>query len=117
VLRRLVVFPLLLLLLVSPLLWNAGPLYQAATVLQFAFYLCGLLGLVLRNTPLGRLKLFTIPFFFCMVNTASLIAAINLIRGHRIDFWEPRREGHAPANTTTDAAQQPSVVSDRGQAI
>jgi cellulose synthase/poly-beta-1,6-N-acetylglucosamine synthase-like glycosyltransferase len=117
VLRRLVVFPLLLLLLVSPLLWNAGPLYQVATVLQFAFYLCGLLGLVLRNTPLGRFKLFTIPFFFCMVNTASLIAAINLIRGHRIDFWEPKREGHAPANTATDATQPSGVVSDRGRAI
>jgi hypothetical protein len=25
------------------------------------------------------------------VNVACLIATFNLIRGHRIDFWEPQR--------------------------
>jgi cellulose synthase/poly-beta-1,6-N-acetylglucosamine synthase-like glycosyltransferase len=114
VLRRLVVFPLLLLLLISPLLWNQGLIYQVATVMQLAFYGCALLGLLLRNTPLGKLKLFTIPFFFCMVNIASLIAAVNLIRGHRIDFWEPQR--HSDGSDGEQAAQA-GVVSDRGQAI
>ena len=86
VLRRLVVFPLLLLLLISPLLWNQGLIYQIATVAQLAFYGCALLGLLLANTRLGRLKPFTIPYFFCMVNAACMIATFNLIRGHRIDF-------------------------------
>ena len=96
VLRRLVAFPLLLLLLLSPLLWNAGAIYQLATVLQLAFYGCALLGMLLRNQRIGRTKILTIPFFFCMVNVASMIAAINLIRGHRIDFWEPQRPAGAP---------------------
>ncbi|HNP70108.1 MAG TPA: glycosyltransferase family 2 protein [Kouleothrix sp.] len=113
VLRRLVVFPLLLLLILSPLLWSAGLIYQLATLAQLAFYGCALLGLLLKDKRLGRLKLFTIPFFFCMVNVASLIAAINLIRGHRIDFWEPQRQGQAAA---ADQNQQ-NVVSDRGRAI
>jgi cellulose synthase/poly-beta-1,6-N-acetylglucosamine synthase-like glycosyltransferase len=116
VLRRLVVFPLLL-LLVSPLLWGQGLIYQAATVLQLAFYGCALLGLLLRNTPLGRVKLFTIPFFFCMVNVASLIAALNLIRGHRIDFWEPQRQRLDTAGAAAEQSPQGGVVSDRGQAI
>lgn len=105
VLRRLVAFPLLLLLLLSPLLWNAGLVYQLATVLQLAFYGCALLGMLLRNQRIGRAKVLTIPFFFCMVNVASMIAAINLIRGHRIDFWEPQRPAGAPP--AGDQAGQP----------
>lgn len=115
VLRRLVVFPLLLLLLISPLLWNVGLIYQLATLAQLAFYGCALAGLLLSNTAIGRLKIFTIPFFFCMVNVASLIAAINMIRGHRIDFWEPQRHGQAAAASLD--ANQSNAVSDRGRAI
>src|SRR5439155_1880657 len=64
VLRRLMVFPLLLLFAASPLLWARGPLYQAAMVAQVAFYGCALAGLLLSGTRLGRLKVFTLPFFF-----------------------------------------------------
>lgn len=113
VLRRLVAFPLLLLLLVSPLLWSAGPIYQLATVAQLAFYGCALLGMLLRNTGPGRLKIFTIPFFFCMVNVASMIAAINLLRGHRIDFWEPQR--HGAAAPSDQASQTNAVPEHAGQ--
>ena len=49
VLRRMAVFPLLLLFVVSPLLWPYGPLYQLATLMQIAFYGCGLLGLAVRR--------------------------------------------------------------------
>jgi hypothetical protein len=66
VLRRLAVFPLLLLLLVSPLLWSRGLLYKLATLAQAAFYGFGLAGWLLGGTRIGRTKLFTIPFFFCM---------------------------------------------------
>ncbi|MBK9944941.1 MAG: glycosyltransferase family 2 protein [Kouleothrix sp.] len=116
VLRRLVAFPLLLLLLLSPLLWGAGLIYQLATLAQLAFYGCALAGMLLNNHRLGRLKLLTIPFFFCMVNVASMIAAINLIRGRRIDFWEPQRQRQESA-PTPEPAGQPNVASDRGQVI
>jgi cellulose synthase/poly-beta-1,6-N-acetylglucosamine synthase-like glycosyltransferase len=114
VLRRLVVFPLLILLLVSPLLWNQGLIYQVAAVGQLVVYGCALLGMLLRNTSLGMLNIFTIPFFFCMVNIASLIAALNLIRGHRIDFWEPQRHR---GSSDGEPAAQAGVVSDSGQAV
>jgi len=117
VMRRLVVFPLIVLLVLSPLLWNAGLIYQLATVAQILFYSCALLGLVLSNMKLGRLKPFTIAFFFCMVNAASLIAAVNLIRGRRIDFWEPQRQEQTIVETTSDQSNQSNVVSDRGQMI
>jgi cellulose synthase/poly-beta-1,6-N-acetylglucosamine synthase-like glycosyltransferase len=99
VLRRLVVLPLLVLLATTPWLWQAGPFYQAALVGQAGVY-----GLAAVAALLGprraRSKLFTIPFFFCMVNLAALIAALNVARGRRIDSWQPTRnaapqaEGH-----------------------
>jgi cellulose synthase/poly-beta-1,6-N-acetylglucosamine synthase-like glycosyltransferase len=92
VLRRLVVFPLIVLFLLSPVLWQEGLFYQAATLTQIAFYGCGALGMLLRGTRLGRLKIFSIPFFFCIVNAASLIAIWNVLRGHRIELWEPQRQ-------------------------
>jgi hypothetical protein len=98
VLRRLVVFPLLILLVVSPLLWSEGLFYQAVTLLQVAFYGCAGLGMLLGSRTRSKLlKVFTIPFFFCMVNAASLIATLNVLRGYRIELWEPQRQGGVEA--------------------
>jgi cellulose synthase/poly-beta-1,6-N-acetylglucosamine synthase-like glycosyltransferase len=91
-LRRLVVFPLLLLLLVNPFLWNAGWFYQLTMFGQLAFYGLAVLGFLLDGTRLGRLKLFTLPFYFCLVNFAVLIATLNIIRGQQIKRWEPQRK-------------------------
>jgi cellulose synthase/poly-beta-1,6-N-acetylglucosamine synthase-like glycosyltransferase len=91
ILRYLVVFPLLLLLSISPLLWERGFIYQTATIGQFVFYTFALLGLLLNGTRFGQKKIFTIPFYFCMVNAASFVAFINVLQGHRIKHWEPER--------------------------
>lgn len=91
ILRYLVVFPLLLLFLVSPFLWKAGFIYQLATIAQVVFYSCALVGFLFNGNSLGRKKIFTIPFYFCMVNAASLVAVIHVLRGHQIKHWEPQR--------------------------
>jgi hypothetical protein len=91
VLRYLVFVPLLTLLFTSPSLWNAGFLYQGALIGQLAFYIMALLGYALAGRRPGRLKILTIPFYFCMVNAAALIAAIHVLRGHQIKGWEPQR--------------------------
>jgi len=103
VLRRLVAFPLLVLLLVTPFLWNAGLFYRLALLGQLGFYGLALLGLVLHfptrglPRPWAKLsKLFSLPFYFCMVNVASLWAALNVISGRRIAQWEPQRAEPAP---------------------
>jgi hypothetical protein len=106
VLRRLVVFPLLLLLLISPLLWSRGLLYRLATVGQVVFYGCGLVGWLFGGTRIGRLKVFSIPFFFGMVNAASLIAALNVLRGRRIDLWEPQRQEAGPPEASRAVSSQ-----------
>jgi cellulose synthase/poly-beta-1,6-N-acetylglucosamine synthase-like glycosyltransferase len=91
ILRYLVVFPLLVLFLVSPFLWKTGIIYQMATVAQVAFYSCAISGLLLNRTRFGHKKIFTIPFYFCMVNAASFVAIINVLRGQQIKHWEPQR--------------------------
>ncbi len=91
VLRRLVVFPLIVAFFVAPLLWWRGLIYKVATIVQFLFYSCAVIGALFMDTRIGRAKLFSLPFFFGLVNLASLKAAINIIRGHRIDRWETKR--------------------------
>jgi hypothetical protein len=93
------------LLLVSPLLWSNGWFYQLVTLGQVFVYGCGVLGWQLGHTKVGRMKIFAVPFFFCMVNAASLLAAWNMVRGHRIDRWEPQRK--------TDSQESASRPSDR----
>ena len=117
VLRRMVVFPLILLFVVSPLLWPYGPLYQLATLMQIAFYGCGLLGWLLGGTRFGRLKIFTIPFFFCMVNAASLVATLNMLRGHRIELWEPQRQESSAAAPGDGAQPAASAAVESGQVV
>jgi cellulose synthase/poly-beta-1,6-N-acetylglucosamine synthase-like glycosyltransferase len=95
VLRRLVVFPLLLLLVTSPFLWSKGLFYQLVTLGQALFYGFAALGWLMDKTGSRRLKIFTIPFYFCMVNYASLLAALNVVRGNRIERWEPQRHTNA----------------------
>ncbi len=102
VLRRLMVFPLAVLALTGPLLWSQGRFYQLVTLAQVGFYGLALGGGLLvwlgrGGTRLGRLKLVCVPFFFCMVNLAALVAVWNLARGYRIERWEPARPSGAPA--------------------
>ncbi len=87
VLRRLVIFPLLILAVVSPRLWRRGALYKMATAGQAALYGAAVTGSLIerRGTRVPRVLAF--PYYFVLVNLASLIAAINLIRGRRIARW------------------------------
>jgi glycosyltransferase involved in cell wall biosynthesis len=92
VLRRLVAIPLLVLLGLSPLLWGLGPWYEAVVAAQLGLYGGAIVGAMLRGSASIWSKMFSIPFYFCMVNAAALVAVGNLLRGRRIDLWEPQRD-------------------------
>lgn len=92
VLRRIIVYPLLVMFLVNPFLWQSGPFYQLAMLGQLGFYSLALMGFVLDGTRLGRRKIFALPFYFCLVNAAVLVASLNIIRGQQIKRWEPQRK-------------------------
>jgi glycosyltransferase involved in cell wall biosynthesis len=108
-LRRLMVFPLIVAAATSPLLWRHGRIYRMATVFQGGVYGLGAAGILFARRPLGRRKALVLPAFFCFVNIAALKATWNVVRGRRIDRWEPRREpGHTPADA-------PGVAPIRGR--
>lgn len=94
-LRRLLVFPFLATALSTPFLVERGVVYVVAAGVQAAVYLAGVTGLVLARTRLGGLAPLAIPAYFCMVNAAAAHAVWNVIRGTRIERWEPVR---APAS-------------------
>jgi cellulose synthase/poly-beta-1,6-N-acetylglucosamine synthase-like glycosyltransferase len=90
--RRLMVLPMLGVLLASPWLWTAGPFYRGAALVVFAFLAAALAGFALRRTRWARSRILTLPFYFCLVNLAALLAVLNLLRGRRIGLWAPSRE-------------------------
>jgi hypothetical protein len=91
VLRRLLFLWLIALLVTSLLQWNDGMLYQVAAIVQLMCYGCALIGTVFAKTRIGKLKPFSVPAFFVMANVAAMIATCNLIRGRKIDVWQPSR--------------------------
>jgi cellulose synthase/poly-beta-1,6-N-acetylglucosamine synthase-like glycosyltransferase len=102
VLRRLAVIPLGAILLATPFLWNAGAIYRAALFAQIAFLATAALGAWLPARTAASpawvrrpARLLALPAFFCMVNAAAGLAALNVLRGRRIDAWEPQRHAEA----------------------
>lgn len=92
--RRLVPVALAALFLTSLALSATGPFYRSAAVVQLAFYTLAAAGYALRRRPLGRWALLYIPFYYVMANLACGIAFLRLLRGHRIEVWQPQR--HTP---------------------
>lgn len=111
VMRRLMAVPLLVIALVTPALWGAGPLFRLAAVGQVLVYGLGALGLSLGDRPAGRRPWFAIPAFFCLVNIASLHAMFNLLTGRRIDRWTPTRSQAARDARPGDAETGDTVAS------
>jgi len=92
ILRRLVPFLLIGLLVESLFLSFGGLFYLASSIAQLIFYGLAAVGYFVRNRKIGKLKVFYIPFFFCLANVAALVAIIRLLSGKRIESWQPRRE-------------------------
>jgi cellulose synthase/poly-beta-1,6-N-acetylglucosamine synthase-like glycosyltransferase len=80
---------MILLFGVSLTLWRY-PFYRFAALLQIAFYAMALVGW--RWQTENRLGgVFSLPFYFCMVNLASLIGCSKCLRGDLVGQWAPPR--------------------------
>jgi cellulose synthase/poly-beta-1,6-N-acetylglucosamine synthase-like glycosyltransferase len=80
---------MILLLAASLALWRF-PFYRVGTLLQAAFYGMALVGW--RWQSHHRLgKIFSLCFYFCMVNLASLLGCSKCIRGDLVGQWTPPR--------------------------
>jgi hypothetical protein len=69
------------------MLWQRGTLYRLATLAQVTFFGLAVAGSIPGRT--NRQRLLDLPAYALMVLAASLVATWNIIRGRRIDRWEP----------------------------
>lgn len=96
VLRWLVPWMMLLVLVTNGLLAATSPLYALLLVGQLLFYGLALLGWLLagRTGLLGRIT--SIPYYFCLVNLASLVALVEVCGGKEYRTWSSSRPDAAP---------------------
>jgi cellulose synthase/poly-beta-1,6-N-acetylglucosamine synthase-like glycosyltransferase len=90
VLRRLMVFPIVVAVTASFRQRRQSRLHAAISAGTVAIATLGIAGLAVPRT-LGSHPAFALPAYFLVVNAASLVAAWNLARGRRIVRWEPQR--------------------------
>ncbi|NIR48999.1 glycosyltransferase family 2 protein [candidate division KSB1 bacterium] len=95
-LRRLVSVMLLFLFVSSITLISDGLFYRVCAISQSIFYVLAGIGFLLKDRRIGHLRVLYIPFFYCLANSAALVALINIIRGHQIERWQPQR--HSPGS-------------------
>jgi glycosyltransferase involved in cell wall biosynthesis len=92
VLRRLMAVPLLLMAVTAARLAGRAALYRTVAAAHAAVLGLGAAGLLLGGRPIARWRAVALPAYFCLVNVASLRAALNVVRRRPIDRWEPRRQ-------------------------
>jgi cellulose synthase/poly-beta-1,6-N-acetylglucosamine synthase-like glycosyltransferase len=95
VLRRLVGLPLVVLLFASFALVGTHLFYALACLGQLTVHLLAGLGWWLRDRPIGRNRVFTIPLYFDLVNLAGSLAFVDFVRGKRHLHWSPERSPEA----------------------
>lgn len=84
--------PFFLLLLFGSSLWLArdSVLFGLAVAMQGVFYLFAVAGALLRHRRSGAGKVFSVPYYFCLVNAAAFLGVISIARGNRVREWSPR---------------------------
>jgi cellulose synthase/poly-beta-1,6-N-acetylglucosamine synthase-like glycosyltransferase len=90
--------------LLCSMLANPASLWAESLLkLQLTFYLVALVSIRL---PLYKVwKVLGIPLYFCTLNTAALVAFVELLRGHKYVIWDPvRKELKRITSEAPDAA-------------
>ena len=84
------VFLLLMLIANTALALGGGAGWQLLLVLQVTFYSAAAMALMLGDRwASGWLRVLTIPYYFCAVNAAALVALVSVARGRRSGTWTP----------------------------
>jgi cellulose synthase/poly-beta-1,6-N-acetylglucosamine synthase-like glycosyltransferase len=85
------------------LLFWALPLYRLLTILQASFYALALVAWVV-----GRYRSFSrflyLPYYFCVMNIASLFGLFDFLRGSLSPTWTPIRQQDLTAEHVSSAA-------------
>jgi len=71
-------------------LWDNGNVYRSLLIFQIVFYLSALVAWVFELIG-SQIKLFYIPYYFCMVNSAALVGWFKYLTGQKEVVWETAR--------------------------
>jgi cellulose synthase/poly-beta-1,6-N-acetylglucosamine synthase-like glycosyltransferase len=91
VLRWLVTVWMILALIANLMLAGDSLLYVVTLTGQLAFYAAAVTGLILHVIGRWNIRIFTIPYYFCIVNIASLLGILQAMRGQRYTTWNVSR--------------------------
>lgn len=104
--------PVFLLLLLVSNIWLSltapSPAWDVLLFAQGTFYAAAVFGAAAHKSAAGRSRLFTIPYYFCLVNTAALLALLSVLRGKRAAGWSPRGGFNRELNLGTAGATESS---------
>lgn len=75
----------------NAVLWPEGSVYRLMGGLQIVFYALALIGFVFSSFGF-ILRVFYLPYYFCLMNLASLHAIYKSLLGTVQATWEPERE-------------------------
>ncbi len=91
-LRWLLPWILAALLLPAGVLAATDPGYRLLLAIAFGFVTLALAGWLLDRRGV-RLRLLALPYYFCLVNGAALLALVDVIAGRQPVVWPPARDG------------------------
>ena len=77
--------PVCLVAIFSSSLFLSGPVYRTALLVQCLFYILASSGIFLRGR---KVRLFTVPFYFIMINFAAMHGIGRYLNGKRQVLWE-----------------------------
>ena len=80
-------------LLASNVALHGGAFFQLTLLLQAVFYALALAGFALRNRAAGLP--WSVPFSFCLVNSAALLGVLKCLGGKTSGQWKPVRKHSA----------------------
>ena len=106
VLRWLVPWLMLLVLVTNAILFITSPLYALLLLGQLLFYGLALLGWLMAGRRAGRPgggagllgRSTSIPYYFCLVNLASLVALVEVFGGKEYQTWTSSRPAAAASS-------------------
>lgn len=85
----------------SVMLWQT-PLYRAATIVQLTFYGIAALAAVLGPRRVAS-RILYLPYYFCLVNLASVAGIVKFVRGSLSPTWETVRHGESAREASPPA--------------